>query len=91
MIGREADAAVVHFRSKLSAYDRESGEAVLAAQTLVNLFVRLDRLDEAIEVASQHLAGLPDAALICPGVAQLCQPPVPPNVWRPSHETRATS
>ena len=35
--------------------------------------MRLGRLDEAIEVSSQYLAGLPDSALFCPGVAQLCQ------------------
>jgi hypothetical protein len=73
LLGRDADAAVSHLRAKLSAYDRQSGEAAMAAQTLVNLLVRLDRLDTAIEVASDHLAGAPDGALSCPGVAQLCQ------------------
>jgi tetratricopeptide (TPR) repeat protein len=72
LLGRDVDAAVAHFRAKLLGYDRESGEAAIAAQTLVNLLVRLGRLDAAIEVASEYLAGLPDAALLCPGVAQLC-------------------
>ncbi len=35
--------------------------------------MRLGRLDEAIEVSSQYLSGLPDSALFCPSVAQLCQ------------------
>jgi hypothetical protein len=39
---------------------------------LVRLLLRLDRLDDAIEVAAEHLAGLPESALICPSVAQLC-------------------
>ena len=43
------------------------------AQVLVGLLVRLGRLDEAIDVAAEHLAGLPDSALVCPSVAQLCQ------------------
>ena len=30
-------------------------------------------LDAAIDVAAEHLAGLPDSALACPSVAQLCQ------------------
>ncbi len=73
LLGRDVDAAIAHFRAKLSAYGRESGEAAIAAQTLVNLLVRVGRLDAAIEVAAEYLAGLPDAALLCPGVAQLCQ------------------
>ena len=51
----------------------ESGEASIPAQTLVVLLVRLGRIDEAIEVASRYLAGVPDSALFCPGIAQLCQ------------------
>jgi hypothetical protein len=43
------------------------------AQILVGLLLRLGRLDEAIDVAAEHLAGLPDSALTCPSVAQLCQ------------------
>ena len=72
-LGRDVDSAVAHFRDKLSAYDRQSGEAAITAQTLVNLLVRLERLDDAIDVASEYLAGTPDRALFCPGVAQLCQ------------------
>ncbi len=73
LLGRDVDAAVAHLRAKLTGYGRESGEAAIASQTLVNLLVRLGRLDDAIELASEYLAGLPDAALLCPGVAQLCQ------------------
>jgi hypothetical protein len=73
LLGRDADAAVSHFRAKLAAYDRESGEAAIAAQTLVNLLVKLNRLDAAIEVASDYFADTPEGSLSCPGVAQLCQ------------------
>ncbi len=73
LIGRDVEAAIAHFRDKLSRCEPESGEASIPAQTLVVLLVRLGRIDEAIEVASQYLAGLPDSALFCPGVAQLCQ------------------
>ena len=52
---------------------RNRRDPAVPAQTLVNLLVRLGRLDGAIEVSSQYLAGLPDAALFCPGIAQLCQ------------------
>ena len=40
---------------------------------LVNLLVRVGRLDLAIDVAANHLAGLPESALSCPTTAQLCQ------------------
>jgi hypothetical protein len=77
LLGRDVEAAVAHFRAKLGppgpASDPGSTDPAVPAQTLVNLLVRLGRLDEAIEVSSTYLAGLPDAALFCPGVAQLCR------------------
>ena len=73
LLGRNVDAAIAHFRAKLGPSESEPGEPAIPAQTLVNLLVRLGRLDAAIEVASEYLAGLPDSALFCPGVAQLCQ------------------
>jgi hypothetical protein len=73
LLGRDVATAIAHFRSKITPSERESGETTIPAQTLVNLLVRLGRLDEALDVASDHLAGLPDSALFCPGVAQLCQ------------------
>jgi hypothetical protein len=75
LIGRDVDAAIAHFRAKLGPprRDPESPDSSVPAQTLVNLLVRLGRLDEAIEISSQYLSGLPDAALFCPSAAQLCQ------------------
>ncbi len=88
LLGQDVDAAVVHFRSKLAPPSTETtnedpepdfgfGEPnrndPVAAQVLVGLLVRLGRLDEAIDVASEYLAGLPEASLFCPGVPQLCQ------------------
>jgi hypothetical protein len=73
LLDQDVDAAIDHFRAKLTPGDIESGEASPSAQTLVNLLVRLGRLGPAIEVASEYLAGLPDSALFCPSVAQLCQ------------------
>jgi len=58
--------------SVFGGYGREHDPAAVA-QILVGLLVRLGRLDEAIDVAAEHLAGLPEASLICPGVSQLCQ------------------
>ncbi len=72
LIGRDVEAAIAHFRDKLARCEADSGEASLSAQTLVLMLVRLGRIDDAIEVASRYLAGLPDSALSCPSVAQLC-------------------
>jgi hypothetical protein len=69
----DADAAVAHFRSKITTEDPDERSDSTPAQVLVSLLVRLGRNDEAIEVASEHLAGIPESSLFCPGVAQLCQ------------------
>ena len=72
LLGRDVEGAISHFRSKLASSERESGQAVIPAQTLVNLLVRLDRIEMALDVASEYLSDLPDSSLFCPGVAQLC-------------------
>ncbi|HWE36493.1 MAG TPA: hypothetical protein VG406_08005 [Isosphaeraceae bacterium] len=87
LLGQDVDAAVAHFRAKLDApaqglpggfeIDPEFLPAgpsdTVPAQTLVVLLTRLGRLEEAIDVASTHLAGVPESALFCPSVARLCQ------------------
>jgi hypothetical protein len=45
----------------------------MPAQILVRLLVRLGRTEDALEIAAEHLAHLPDAALACPTLTQLCQ------------------
>jgi hypothetical protein len=73
--GIDVDAGVARFRAKLPAagQDVEELESTLPAQALVNLLVRLDRLDEAIDVAAGHLGSVPDSMLACPPLAELCQ------------------
>ena len=75
LLGRPADSdrAVAHFQKKLVPTDPESPPDSAPAQVLVGLLVRLGRLDDAIAVASEHLAGVPESQLFCPSVAQLCQ------------------
>jgi hypothetical protein len=76
LLGQEVDDAIAHFLSKIPP--REPGAPLhpadsLPAQILVQLLVRLDRIGQAIDVASEHLADLPESSLICPSVSQLCQ------------------
>ena len=73
MMGQDVDAAISHFRKKLDAVESPDLESSMPAQVLVNLLVRVGRLDEAIDVAAARLAHLPEQALTCPGLPQLCQ------------------
>ena len=75
LLGLDAEAALDHFRAQVPPPDPDGDASVsdtVPAQVLVGLLARLGRLDEAIEVASEHLGGLPDAALFCPSLASLC-------------------
>ena len=73
VLGRDVEAAVDHFRVKLGTPDPDGRNEAIAAQVLVRLLVKLGRSGEALDVAAEHLAHLPDAALACPSVGQLCQ------------------
>jgi hypothetical protein len=74
LLGQEVDNAIVHFQAKLDLSDEGIGsDPTMPAQALVNLLVRVGRLDLAIDVAADHLVGLPESALSCPTTAQLCQ------------------
>jgi len=75
LLGRDVDAAIAHFREKLTPGEGDAygTDTRYSAQILVGLLLRLERLDKAIDVAAEHLTGLPESALICPSVAQLCQ------------------
>lgn len=68
LLGRDAEAAIGHFRRKVE--EAEAGETA-AAQTLVQLLVKLGRPGEALEVAVAHLGQVPPAHLSCPAPMQL--------------------
>ena len=73
LLGDDADGAVAHFRAKLDEPD-PYGDATLArAQTLTRLLVRLNRLDEAIDVAAKYFPDAPESLLTCPSLPQLCR------------------
>jgi hypothetical protein len=75
LLGHDVEATIEHFRSKIVADSSEARFEIdtIAAQVVVGLLVRLDRLDEAIEAAAEHLAGVPENSLACPSVFELCQ------------------
>jgi hypothetical protein len=71
--GQDVDAAVSYFRAKLGAGDDPDPAATGPAQLLVRLLERAGRLDEALELAADRLAGVPDSLLICSGLPRLAR------------------
>ena len=65
--GKDVDLGIAHFQKKL-----EAGDAVETAQVLVGLLARLERYDEAIQIAQAHLTEANPAELSCPSLPQLC-------------------
>lgn len=74
LLGEDADTAIAHFRAKIQPADPDnvSPAGTLPAQILVRLLEHLGRLDEAIEVAAEHLADVPEGMLACPSLPSLC-------------------
>jgi hypothetical protein len=74
LLGEGVDEAQAHFRGKLPPPDPDGEPAgSVPAQILVRLLERAGRLDDAIAVATEHLAGVPDAQLFCTPLAVLCR------------------
>jgi hypothetical protein len=73
LLGKDVNEAIAHFQRKLAAESEDVSDASPAAQVLVNLLVRVGKADAAIDVAAKHLADIPETALACPSVSQLCQ------------------
>ena len=70
LLGEEADGAIAHFRQK--AGEPQMPGDTTAAEVLIDLLVRLDRLDDAIRASLELLPDAP-SQLSCPSVLQLCQ------------------
>ncbi len=78
LLGHEADAAVAHFRAKLKPVESDDDQPrdpleTLPAQTLVNLLAALGRDEEAIALAADQLADVPESYLMCPSLSALCR------------------
>jgi hypothetical protein len=72
--GENVEEAVAHFRAKLPPPDPDgSPSETLPAQVLVRLLERVGRLEEAIAVAAEHLADVPESWLACTPLPVLCR------------------
>ncbi len=70
VLDQDRDASVGYFRDKLAAEPDEEDKALIAF-VLVDLLTRCGRMDEAVDVAAAHLAGVEEATGF--SLAQLCQ------------------
>lgn len=71
LAGERVEEGVAHFRAKVEGADADTA-GTWPAEVLVNLLVRLNRPDEALDIARRYLAGAAHR-LSCPGIAELCQ------------------
>ena len=72
LLGRGVEAGIAHFRRKIETCDPQTA-GTAPAQTLVNLLLRIQRPDEAIDVAVERLKDADPQFMACPNVLQLCQ------------------
>ena len=70
--GDNVEEGLAHFRKKADEADPET-IGTYPAQVLVNLLLRLNRLEEALEVARRHLAAADGRQISCPSIGELCQ------------------
>jgi hypothetical protein len=70
MLGNNVESRVAHFRTIAAASDPDV-HGTAPTQFLVNLLVKLGRIQEALEVSLEHLRE--ERELACPSTLQLCR------------------
>jgi hypothetical protein len=70
--GDQVEEGLGHFRAKVVNNDL-SKIGTYPAAVLVNLYLRLDRLPEALAIARQYLAATDGSSPACPSIAELCK------------------
>ena len=71
LLNENADAGIEHFRAKITA--DPDGPDTFAAEVLVRLLVRKDRVKEALALAKQYLALADERQMNCPSPMELAQ------------------
>jgi tetratricopeptide (TPR) repeat protein len=72
LLGEDVEYAVKHFEEKAAAFDADQ-YGNRPAQVLVELLIRLERYDEAINAFRRYLIDVAPEDLSCPSLLQLCQ------------------
>lgn len=71
LLGENVEEGIEHFRAKITA--DPDGPDLFAAEVMVRLLVRLNRLDDALTIARQYFVTVDERQLSCPGVFELAQ------------------
>jgi hypothetical protein len=72
LLGEDVDAAIAHFRQKAMPSPEFPGYTA-PAEVLIELLLRLDRYEDAIQASIDYIPDTIGAPLSCPSVLQLCQ------------------
>ncbi len=72
LTGENVEEGLAHFRKKIEDNPPEE-YGTFSAEVLVNLLLRLDRPEEALEVARTYLTDAQDRPLTCPNIVELCE------------------
>jgi hypothetical protein len=70
--GDNVEEGIAHFRAKAENADPDE-IGTYPAEVLVNLLLRLNRTEEALEVARRFLSKVDNRQLSCPSLVELCQ------------------
>jgi hypothetical protein len=72
LAGEQVEEGLAHFRAKVEKTNPEEF-GTFAAETFVNLLLKLGRQQEALAVARRYLATVDARRLTCPGIVELCE------------------
>jgi hypothetical protein len=72
LAGDDVEGGLNHFRAKVEQLKPEA-QGTYPAEVLVNLLLRMDRPEQALEVASRYLVNVDERQLSCPGIVELCE------------------
>ena len=72
LLGEDVDRAVRHFDEKAAGSDPDR-DGYRPAEVLVELLIRLERYDDAINAFRRYLMDAAPEDLSCPSLLQLCQ------------------
>ena len=72
LVGTDVDRAVRHFDEKAAASDPDR-DGYRPAEVLVELLIRVERYDDAINAFRRYLMDAAPEDLSCPSLLQLCQ------------------
>jgi hypothetical protein len=84
--GHEVESGLKHFRDKIEPSFQEG--ATFPAEVYVNILLRLNRPEEALQTASKYLADV-SRHMVCPNVYELCQRLNDYQTWGEAAKRRA--